>query len=384
MQEHKEIDLAKLFQVLKTKQKVIWQTTGVTTFLAIIYCIFATPIFTAKTIINPPKLTDAGSGADQWVTGMFTGLGSGGFLSQKTDSDIVIAMLKADQLKNMVIEKFNLVKYYKQKDIELTRKALDSTVKFIPDMKSGFVEIDVDDKDPKLATNMANYYNIALGQLISNVSYGRSSQKQQFFTEQIAVTKNNLHDAQDKLKEFVIKNGIASGQQVTMVTGLTMQLQAQLVVAQTELQSMSLYATADNPDYKTLQAEIKSLRQQLDAVSGQQANNGINELPVPANLAPELADEYANLMRDVMINEEVLNVLFKQYEAAKIDAMSELAPTAIQVIDPALVPMHKSKPRRVMVAIGGFMLGFMLSIIYFTICKYKDFIVIARTIGDTL
>ena len=380
MQEHKEIDLAKLFQVLKTNQKRIWQTTGITTLLAIIYCIFATPIFTAKTIINPPKLTDAGSGADQLITGMFGEFGGGGGLfSQKTDSDITIAMLKTDQLKNMVIEKFNLVKYYKKKDIELTRKSLDGMVKLIPDAKSGFVEIDVDDKDPKLAAAIANYYDIALGQLISNVAYSKSSQKQRFFMEQITVTKNNLHNAQNKLKQFAIKNGIASGQQIAMVIDLTIQLQAQLVVAQTQLKSMSLYATADNPDYKTLQMQIKSLRQQLDVVSGQQANT--NELPVPANLAPDLADEYTNLMRDVMINEEVLNVIFKQYEAAKIDTMSELVPTVIQVIDPALLPLHKSKPKRLLIIIDGFILGVILSAIYILIRKRKEFLVLGEILA---
>jgi uncharacterized protein involved in exopolysaccharide biosynthesis len=190
MQHQKEIDLAKLWIVLKTNQKRIWQTTAFTTVIAMIYCVFATPIFTAKTIINPPKLADAGSGIDQLLSGITSlGLGGGGLLSQKTDSDIVTAMLKTDQLKNMVIAKFNLVKYYDKKDIELTRKYLDDVVQFVPNMKSGFLEIDVDDKDPKLATNMANYYNIALGQLISNVAYRKSNQKQQFFITQITITK---------------------------------------------------------------------------------------------------------------------------------------------------------------------------------------------------
>lgn len=374
----KEIDLSKVVLVLKEHKKQIGISTGITTVLAILYCIFATPIYTAKTIINPPKLTDAGSGVAQLLGGMAgLSLGGGGFLSQKTDADVVIAMLNASQLKDMVINNFNLIKYYKQKDVELTRKSLDNKVKFIPDMKSGFVEIDVDDKDPKLAANMANYYNIALGQLISNVAYNKSKQKMDFFNQQLASTKKAVNDAQSKLKDFAQKNGIAAGQQSQVIAGLTTQLQAQLVVTQAQLQAMSLYATTDNPDYKETSAKVDAIRKQLNDISGQQTqdSNNPDSLPIPAGLAPELAQQYANLMRDVVLNDEILKVVAKQYEAAKIDALSEMAPTAIQIIDPAQIPLHKSKPQRLKILLGAFVVGLLFSSIFFIIKNRKKIIV---------
>lgn len=367
----KEIDLSKAVLVLKEHKKQISIVTGITTLLAVLYCVFVTPIYTAKTIINPPKLTDAGSGVAQLFSGM-AGLslgGGGGFLSQKTDADVVIAMLNTNQLKDMVINKFNLIKYYKKKDIELTRKSLGDRVKFIPDMKSGFVEIDVDDKDPKLAANIANYYNIALGQLISNVAYNKSKQKMDFFNQQLASTKRVVNDAQSKLKDFAQKNGIAAGQQSQVIAGLTTQLQAQLVVAQAQLQAMSLYATTDNPDYKETSAKVDAIRKQLSDISGQQTQNSNNpdSLPIPAGLAPELAQQYANLMRDVVLNDEILKVVVKQYEAARLDALSEMAPTAIQIIDPAQVPLHKSKPKRAIIIFISILIGASLGIFYYLV-----------------
>lgn len=374
----KEIDLSKVYLVVKENKKQIGIFTGITTFLAILYCIFATPIYTAKTIINPPKLTDAGSGVSQLLGGMAgLSLGGGGFLSQKTDADVVIAMLNTNQLKDMVINKFNLIKYYKGKDVELTRRSLDEYVKFIPNMKSGFIEIDVDDKDPKLAANIANYYNIALGQLISNVAYDKSKQKMDFFNQQLASTKKAVNDAQSKLKDFAQKNGIAAGQQSQVITGLTTQLQAQLVVAQAQLQAMSLYATTDNPDYKETSAKVDAIRKQLNDISGQQTQNSNNpdSLPIPAGLAPELAQQYANLMRDVVLNDEILKVVAKQYEAAKLDALSEMAPTAIQIIDPAQIPLHKSKPKRFKIIFVTFVFTLFLTIVYLIIYNRKTIIV---------
>jgi uncharacterized protein involved in exopolysaccharide biosynthesis len=374
----KEIDLSKVVLVLKEHKKQIGISTGITTLLAILYCIFATPIYTAKTIINPPKLTDAGSGVSQLLGGMAgLSLGGGGFLSQKTDADVVIAMLNTNQLKDMVINKFNLIKYYKKKDIELTRKSLNDRVKFIPDMKSGFVEIDVDDKDPKLAANMANYYNIALGQLISNVAYNKSKQKMDFFNQQLASAKKAVNDAQSKLKDFAQKNGIVAGQQSQVIAGLTTQLQAQLVVAQAQLQAMSLYATTDNPDYKEVSAKVDAIRKQLNDISGQQtqSSNNPDSLPIPAGLAPELAQQYANLVRDVVLSDEILKVIAKQYEAAKIDALSEMAPTAIQIIDPAQVPLHKSKPQRLKIVLLCSIITLIICCVYVLIKNFKRIVI---------
>ena len=191
--KYKEIDLSKVLTVLKHNRKNIGIVTSITTLLAIIYCIFATPIYTAKTIINPPKLSDAGSGLlFQAMAGMagLGGIGGGGFLNQKTDADINIAIFKTNALKDMVIKQFDLQKYLKVKNPEQARRALDGKVKFIPDLKSGFLEIDVDDKDPQLAAKIANYYNIALGQMISNISYGRTSSKYQFYSSQLAYAES--------------------------------------------------------------------------------------------------------------------------------------------------------------------------------------------------
>lgn len=378
MKQEKEIDLVKLWQVLKLNQKKIWQTTSVTTIIAIIYCIFATPIFTAKVTINPPKLSDAGMGMNASLgLGALASLGGGdGLLSQKTDADVATALLQTTQLKNMIINRFNLVKYYDKKDIELTRKYLDKKVVFVPDMKSGFLEIDVDDKNPKLAMDMANYYVDALGQVISNSSYNKSNTKQKFFAGEIDSTKKNLSDAQQKLKSFVLKNGIASGMQTGVLSGISMQLQARLVVEEAQLHSMSSYMTTTSPDYIKLQGDIDSIKKQLENVSGQENSANPNSaIPIPANLAPELAIQYTDLMHDVMLDTEVLQILYKQYEAAKIDTLSEIVPTSIQVVDPAVLPLHKSKPKRLRVVLLWFLVGVFLSVIYHVFKNTKAFIV---------
>ena len=371
--KQKEIDLSKVVLVLKDNKKPIGIVTGITTLIAIAYCVFATPIYTAKTVINPPKLTDAGSGVAQALSGLAAlAGGGGGFLSQKTDADVAVALLNTAALKNMVIKQFGLTKYLDKKDIELTRAALDQKVKFIPDMKSGFLEIDVDDKDPRLAANIANYYTIALGQLISNIAYNRSQQKMQFFEGQLKVTKQNLTQSESNINMFIQKNGIIAGQQVQVLASIATQLQSKLVVAQAQLQSLAYYASTDNPEYKSLQAQIDSYKQQLNQLNDR---DNTDNIAIPSNLAPELAQQYLNLMRNFVLQEEIYKLLTKQYQANRLDALSEMIPTAVQIVDPATVPLHKSKPKRLKIVLSAVVLGLLSSSLYFIIRNRKKIII---------
>ncbi|MBX9597232.1 MAG: hypothetical protein K2X04_01505 [Burkholderiales bacterium] len=371
--KQKEIDLSKVVLVLKDNRKQIGIATAVTTLLAIVYCIFATPIFTAKTIINPPKLTDAGSGAAQALSGLAVlAGGGGGLLSQKTDADVTIAILKTTALKDMIINQFNLQKLWEKKDIELTRLALDDNVKFIPDMKSGFVEIDVDDENPKMAANIANYYNLALGQMISNISYGRSNTKYQFYQSQLTGAESAMNAAENDLKVFAESNGFIAGQQIQIVASLSAQLQAQLIVAQAQLQSMSMYASPDNPDYQQLESQIGSYKIQLDNMN---VSGTPDPIGIPATRAPALAQKYANLMREYMLRQEVYKIIVKQYEANRLDTLSELAPVGIQVVDPAQAPLYKSKPKRLKIVLGAVVLGALLSSVFMIIRNRKRIIV---------
>ncbi len=371
-QQQKEIDLSKIGLVLKENKKKIGLVTGVTTTLAIVYCIVATPIFTAATIINPPKLTDAGSGASQVLSGLAALGGGGGFLNQKTDVDISIAIMKTNAMKDLVIRKFDLQHLLKNKDIELTRRTLDGKIKFVPDLKSGFIEIDVDDKDPDMASKIANYYPIALGQMVSNISYGRSNSKFQFFSQQLSSAESSLNAAEEAVKQFALKNGIIAGQQAEVVASLATQLQAQLVVAQAQLQSMGLYASNDNPDYIELSSKIASYKNQLDKLNNSEVNDPVG---IPAGLAPEMAKQFANLQRDVIFRQEVYKIIARQYEANRLDSVSEQTPVGIQVVDPAVIPLYKSKPKRANTVVGGFMLGLIASSVYFIVRNRKKIIV---------
>ena len=309
----KEIDLLKIWHVLKINKFIILGFTALATLIAIIYCIFATPIFTANVTINPPKLSDSGSGLATILGGVtVANLSGNGLFAQKSDADITIRLLSTRFVLNQVAKNLDLVHAYKVKNIDRAIGVLQKATIPITDTKTGFLDINVDSKNPKLAAAIANYYPIALGMVISKVGLDKTSQKKQFYDNQVSQSRQDLLNAQNMLKDFLTKNGITAGTQTSIVTGISTQLQAQLAVAQSQLNAMQRYATTDNPDYRQLQSHITSLKAQIVSLSGT-TTNGDPGVTLPPNLAPGLAQQYMNLVMQVTFRTEVYNLLLKQF-----------------------------------------------------------------------
>ena len=76
----------------------------------------------------------------------------------------------------------------------------------------------------------------------------------------------------------------------------------------------------------------------------------------------EDALEYLKLKRDAEIKNEVYIALVKQSEQSKIEATMESMD--IQVIDKANLPVQKSSPKRMLITIGGTVIGLFVCLVY--------------------
>ncbi len=82
---------------------------------------------------------------------------------------------------------------------------------------------------------------------------------------------------------------------------------------------------------------------------------------VPTGKLPETGLEYLRKMRDLKYQETLFELLSKQFEIAKIDEAKEAA--LIQVVDKALVPEQKSKPKRSLIVILATLMAFFLGVL---------------------
>ena len=352
----KAIDWLKAFEILKQNSKWMASLIAIVTSVALIYSATLPAIFTASVLINPPKLSDAATN----IGGVLGG-GSLAAIGSDNSVNITIASLNTNRVKDLLINKHDLMSRWKVANIQTARGMLAGMVSFVPDKFSGFLAINVDSTDPKLEAEIANGYVDALSQAISDVANNKTIQRYDFYREQMLIEQNELNKAESAVKAFNLIHGISAGQQSTVISGIVAQLNGQLVGAQANLSAMALYASADNPDYKALQATVTSIKEQLSKINGQQS---YGDDAVPANMVPALSQEYVGLIRNQGIHEMVYKVLVNQFEGYKFDFLISKAPTPIQVLDKADVPLYKSKPNKGRIIFGAFLVSTLLSLIF--------------------
>jgi uncharacterized protein involved in exopolysaccharide biosynthesis len=93
-------------------------------------------------------------------------------------------------------------------------------------------------------------------------------------------------------------------------------------------------------------------------------NNELEYLPtmIKFDNFPELGMENARLIRELTIQNTLLELLLPQYETARLEETKNI-PT-LQIIDAPKVPINKSKPIRSLIVIASIIMGLVVSIIY--------------------
>jgi uncharacterized protein involved in exopolysaccharide biosynthesis len=354
-----EINLMDLVLVIAKHNRFILKFTGSVAVLAIIFALLQTNIYTAKTVILPPQ---QGQSTASMLLGSLGGLAglAGGAAGIKAPNELHIGMLKSRTVADKMIARFNLQKKYEAKTMEATRKTLAGATE-IKSGKDGFITIEYSNKDPKLAASVANAYVEELDKLNNTLAITESSRKRLFYEKQVKATRDNLVAAELGMKQTQERTGLiqpeAQGQAIIMAAS---NLRAQVTAAEVKLQSMGSFATPQNPDYQKLQQNLTSLRAQLAKVQGS-SQQGRGDIMVPTGKLPETGLEYLRKMRELKYQETLFELLSKQFEMAKIEEAKEAA--LIQVVDKALVPEQKSKPKRSMIVILATLMAFFIGLL---------------------
>ena len=354
-----EINLMDLLIVLAKHNRFIIKLTGSVAVLAVVISLLMDNVYTAKTVILPPQ---QGSSTASMLLGQLGGLAglAGGAAGIKSPNDLYIGMLKSRTVADKMIARFNLQKKFEAKTMEDARKTF-ANASDITAGKDGFITIEYSDKDPRFAASVANAYVEELDKFNNTLAVTEASLKRLFFEKQLKSTRDNLAAAEVGLKQTQEKTGLiqpeAQGQAIILAAST---LRAQVAAKEVELQAMGAFATPQNPDYRQLQQVLAGLRVQLAKVE-RNSVQGRGDIMVPTGKLPETGLEYLRKMRELKYQETLFELLSKQFEIAKIDEAKEAA--LIQVVDKAMVPEKKSKPKRSLIVILATLMAFFLSVL---------------------
>lgn len=292
------------------------------------------------------------------LAGQLLGLnGSGG--------ELYVGVLGSRTIENHIIHEFGLMKLYGTHYPSVARKDLAASTDVGVDENSGIISISVTDKDPKRAAAIAKAYVEELNKVLARVNTSSAHRERVFLQKRLAKEKTQMAAAAKAFSEFASKNAaIDIPEQAKAMVTAAAELQGQLIAAQAQLHGLEQIYTPENSSVKTVKAQIAELQREIDKFGGKNVNPstdatlGKNELYPSIRQLPLLGVKYLDLYRQNKIDEEVYELLTKEYEIARIEEARDL-PTA-EVLDPAVVPRKKSWPHRLYIMLGGMFFTFVL------------------------
>jgi capsule polysaccharide export protein KpsE/RkpR len=294
------------------------------------------PTYTAKTQFLPPQQQQSAAASMLASLGSLGGL-AGAVGGIKNPADQFLAYMKSVTVQDTLIERFKLQERYEAKTKTDARFALAASVRATSG-KDGLISVEVDDKDPKFAAELANAHVEELGKLLGKLATTEAQQRRLFFEKQLTLAKGKLIQSEIELKATGVSGSVLKSNPASAVAAVA-GLQAGVTAQEVKLGAMRGYLAETAPEFKQALKELVNLKAQLAK----------QEKDTPANSNITAQGDYVSKYREFKYNETLFELFAKQFEIAKVDESREGA--VIQILDAAQPPERKSKPKKALIAI---------------------------------
>ena len=295
------------------------------------------PIYTAKTLFLPPQQQQSAAASMLASIGSLGGL-AGAVGGIKNPADQFLAYLKSVTLQDALIQRFKLQERYEAKTKTDTRFELTIKVRAASG-KDGLISVEVDDKDPQFAAELANAHVEELGKLLGKLATTEAQQRRLFFEKQLLQAKDKLIQSEIALKATGVSGSVLKSNPASAVAAVA-GLQAAVTSQEVKLGAMRGYLAESAPDFKQAMSELSNLKAQLARQEKDTPSIG-SKVPIEG--------DYITKYREFRYHETLFELFSKQFELAKVDESREGA--VIQVLDLAEAPERKAKPKKALIAI---------------------------------
>ena len=334
--EDNEISLLDLLQVLAENLRLIVGGALAVGLAALGISFLIAPTYTAKTQFLTPQQQQSSASALIQSLGVGSLAGAAAGLSIKNPADQYIAFMKTDSLQDAMVNRFNLMERYEEKFRVDARKTLLERTTFTGG-KDGIIKLEFDDEDPEFAARVANGYLDELKRLMARLAITEAQQRRLFFDGKVEEARRDLTEAEKVLRSTGISASTLKSSPVAAVE-IVARLRGAITAQEIKIGSMRGYLSESSPEMKQALVELASLKTELQRAE--------KDEPVATG---RIEETYIERFRDYKYKETLYELFAKQYELARVDEAREGA--VIQVVDPALPPERKSKPKKAMIAV---------------------------------
>ena len=283
-------------------------------------------------------------------------------LGTRTPGALCAAILRSDKVLDAIINRFDLRAVYRVRNYDKARAELSDRTVVNDDRKSGIVTWTVVDRDANRAAEIANAYAENLDKVLQSLNTSAAHREREFLEQRIAVARQDLGGAEKTLSEFSSKNSTLDireqGKAAFEVAG---KVEGEYLAAQAELRGLRQIYGPDHPKVKAQEAKVADLRAAAGRL-GSTSDDGTSDSGfLSAARLPGVGATYADMLREVKIQEVVYETLVKQYEVSRVEEAKETP--RLRVIDNGKVASRRSSPKILVLLILCVWAGFTVGVI---------------------
>ena len=343
-------------------------------FITAIFSFILPKTFTAAAVLMPP-----GNQQDVSILNAFSDseLPFGGLIS-KTEEEAMklIAILKSRTVMETIIKKYNLIEFYKAENIEEALESLadhvsleieeEGTLSIKAHVSTGWLHYDKDElKVRELSAEIANEFVNQLDIVNKRLQTEQAVHQRKFLGERYGENLMDLIKAEEKLKQFKENHNIISIESQTRTAiESAAALKNQILINEVQKGVVSRKLKLNHPEIIGIEDEIRELTVKLHEIEyGKDTSENVRgNLFLVLSEIPQIDADLMRLTREVDIQSTLFIYLTQQYEDAKIQEAKN-TPT-IQLLDPAVTPIKKSSPKRLLMVFIMALITFVFSSIY--------------------
>ncbi len=302
--------------------------------------------YRATAVILPPDDADLFSNLSMATKALTKFPAFGALGDYFTPADIFKATLKSRSLQEAVVDKYNLQKVYKLKSREKTLKELKRNyeIKLSPD---GTISVAVDDRDPKRAAEMANYFLTTLDHFNIETRNTRARRTRQFLEQRVHETDSLLRLSEVSLRKYQeVRHTVVPTTASAADVQAAAEIMGRKIALEVQINVLRTYLREDNDEIRQARTELEALKSRIGTM-------------------PAVMGDVTRLVRDQKIQEQVFVLLTAELEQARIRELMD-TPT-VQILDPAIPPERHERPKRATLAIIASLLTFVGCVVYFAV-----------------
>lgn len=240
----------------------------------------------------------------------------------RTNTELFFSILNSRRMKDDIIEKFNLKKHYNVSNDDEAIEILNKRTNIFL-TKDKVIQIDVIDRDPKIAAGIANFYTENLDFLIKELTITTAKQNRKFIEKRLKETIELIEELEKRLTLIQSTNKLVVDQDLTQISQTGGKLMEQLINKQLELEKERQILDDKDPKIIMIKNEIKEIQTSLSKLLGSQ-------------------DELTRILRELKVQESLYNFLTSKMEEAKIEETRDTP--VVQILDKAKIPYKVYKP----------------------------------------